>query len=364
MESVRPIKILHIIDTLDVGGAEKLLVAVVNGMPQYEHHVFCLSGSDQLASQLESGTQFFNLHLQSKLGIPACVRRLRRYINEHDISIVHSHLIYASLIARLACPRSVKLFTTLHCPYATQGAFSDFKIRWADKLTYKKYHHLISVSKEVLESFDSEVGIKGDTDILINFVDDAYFTQPAKKETSSKDFRLVAVGNLKDVKNYDYVLEGFRSLPSSIQLDIYGDGPLKEQLQKKIDEYRLPVRLCGVNNALHQVLTEYDAYLMASLYEGCPLSLLEAMAAGLPLVLSDIASFHEIVGDDAEYFSLKDIHTLVDKIKLRAERRNEFNPTINANLAKVKGMASRKKYLEMLSAIYLNNYKKDIQTKK
>src|SRR5688572_3443861 len=96
--------VLHVIDTLSVGGAEKLLVGTVNGLSQFNHHVVYLSGSDALAKDLPADCKIVKLNFRSKLDTFRCVKQLRRYIRENDIDIVHSHLVMSTIIARLACP--------------------------------------------------------------------------------------------------------------------------------------------------------------------------------------------------------------------------------------------------------------------
>ena len=64
--------------------------------------------------------------------------------------------------------------------------------------------------------------------------------------------RLVAVGNLRKQKNYPYMLQAFRSMPPHVSLDIYGIGPLKEQMQEEIKAHNLNIRLCGLQSNMQR----------------------------------------------------------------------------------------------------------------
>ncbi len=355
-QKVPLLPILHIIDSLAVGGAEKVLIGVVNGLPQYKHHVIYLGGADDLVKELPANCFICKLSFYSKLDLPRCITAIRKYIQQHKIGIVHSHLLFSDSMARIACPSNIKLFNSIHSMYTSWGFITRIKIKLLTRMTYKKHHTVIAVSKTALQGFNDVVGIKGSTYILPNFVEDVYLNEKKISARTGKTLRLLAVGNLKKAKNYFYLLEVFRFLPSNIHLDIYGEGKLKKELQKKIDHYKLPVRLCGFSNQLPIILPSYDAFIMGSRWEGCPLSLLEAMASCLPLILSDIPSLREIAGDDAIYFQLNNPQSLVQKLTDISEGRINLEQFVTKNFHKVKQIASKKDYLRKLSAIYSGEY--------
>jgi glycosyltransferase involved in cell wall biosynthesis len=352
METLR---VLHIIDTLDVGGAEKLLVGVVNGLPKCEHHVIYLSGKHTLSDQLPARCNVIKLGYYSRFDLPRCVYRLRKYIRRHQVNIVHSHLFLSTFIARLACPSSCRLISTIHSLSGKIRYNHSPVVSMIDKMAYRKRHEIIAVSDEVFDSFDAEVGIKGRAWVLPNFAGDAFFQPQPRKTNFNKTLRLVAVGNLKKVKNYHFILEAFKFLSSGIELDIYGAGELKKSLQQKIDEHNLPVRLCGESGRLHELLPQYDAFLMGSTYEGHPLALLEAMASGLPVILSDIPALRKVAGNDAVYFKPHDTVALASLLADVRDRKIDLDPIAAINHQKAKQIASSLPYLRKLMTIYMNS---------
>jgi glycosyltransferase involved in cell wall biosynthesis len=346
--------LLHIIDTLNIGGAEKLLVGVINGLPAYKHYVVYLSGTAPLSRELNPGCTVINLKYRSRLDFFRCVFRLRKIIRQNSIEIVHSHLFLSTLIARLACPKECRLINSLHSmPGRIRYKRSTF-VKWADKLTHRKRHDIIGVSENVLLAHDSMVGFKGRTWVLPNYVSDVYYRETSKQIRPDGQLRLVAVGNLKEAKNYTYLLDAFRFLSSSIQLDIYGDGELREELQHQIDEDNLPVRLCGARDDVHTLLPQYDAFIMSSIYEGHPLALLEAMASGLPVILSDIVALRTVAGKDAVYFNLDNSCDLADLLYRVSRGQMDLNAIAKANSRKVRQIASREMYFRRLTSIYEN----------
>src|SRR5690606_27538968 len=108
------ITMLHIIDSLEVGGADRLLVDIVNGLDEFDHHVISLSDKASLRSSLKANVKFSSLGFKSKLDTLRCAREIKKYIRENKISEVHSHLVMGNILARLGTPRNVPVFNTLH----------------------------------------------------------------------------------------------------------------------------------------------------------------------------------------------------------------------------------------------------------
>jgi glycosyltransferase involved in cell wall biosynthesis len=349
------INILHIIDTLGIGGAEKVMVGVVNGLPDQQHHVVYLTGSDALAASLPADCKIKKLNYSSKLHLLRAVLQLKAYIRKNNISIVHSHLPSATLIARLACPKDVKLFTTIHS-LPSKNYYAESKIsKWLEKITYRKWHHIIAICQEVFNDYKKCIGIKGPYTVLYNYIDDISYTTQYKKMSFNGTFRMVSVGNLKKAKNYPYLVEAFKQMPKNIYLDIYGAGPLYNQLQKEIETHGLNIRLCGVRQDIHNVLTQYDAFIMSSIFEGQPISLLEAMACGIPAVLSDIPVLREVTNDNAIFFDLNNTNDLVQKLTAIANHEIDLDGFAKTNFERVRKIANKDNYMSMLKKVYMEH---------
>jgi L-malate glycosyltransferase len=345
--------VLHIIDTLGIGGAEKVMVGTINSMPGFQHHVVYLGGSDALASHLSPSCKIKKLDCRSKFDIFRCAIRLRRYIRANNIQIVHSHLSMATLVARMGCPREVKLFTTIHS-LPSKNYFAESRMaKWMEKITYRKHHHIIAICHEVFKDYNECIGVKGPYTILYNYVEDVYYAKEFHHMNFKDEFRLVAVGNLKHAKNYPYLLEAFRKMPKNIHLDIYGSGPLQHELQEQIDKHQLNVRLCGVREDIQNVLPQYNAFIMSSIFEGQPISLLEAMACGMPSILSDIPVLREVTGNKAIFYKLDNVNDLVSKITDIASHKVNLDEYASANFERVRRIASKENYMQTLGKLYL-----------
>jgi glycosyltransferase involved in cell wall biosynthesis len=347
--------VLHIIDTLGIGGAEKVMIGTVNSLPELQHHVVYLKGSEDLACHLPLSCKIRKLRYQDKIDIFRAAIELRKYIRKNNIRIVHSHLFMATLIARMACPKDVKLFTTIHSlPSKNYFSRSPFA-KWMEKITYRKRHHIIAICNEVFDDYNSCIRVKGPYTILYNYVEDHYHTQGYRKMSFTDTLRLVAVGNLKPAKNYGYLVEAFRKMPSNVHLDIFGSGPLQRQLQTEIEEYKLNIRLCGVREDIHNVLPRYDAFIMSSIFEGQPISLLEAMACGMPAILSDIPVLREATNNQAVFYDLNNVDDLVKKVESIARHEVDLDVYAKAGFERVRKIANKENYMTMLRKLYLEH---------
>lgn len=345
--------VLHIIDTLGVGGAEKVMVGCVNGLTGLKHHVIYLRGSDAMKKFLPEDCKVTGLNLRSKFDLIRCALAVKKYIRENNITVVHSHLFMASLVARLATPKTIKLFTTIHS-LASRNYFANSRVaRWMEKLVYRRHHHIIAICHEVFDDYNACIGVKGPYTILYNYVDDRYYQPAYKKASFTKEFRMVAVGNLKKAKNYMYLLQAFRHMPKNVSLDIYGSGPLEKELQAEITRHHLNVRLCGVREDIQNVLPAYDAFIMSSIFEGQPISLLEAMACGLPAILSDIPVLREATNNRGVFYDLNNVNDLVKKVNDILTHETDLDEIARSNFERVKRVAGRENYMQTLRSMYL-----------
>ncbi len=318
----------------------------------YEQHLIILKGPETLFAEITAPCQFTNLNCSSFSSLFLQTQKVKNYIRKNKIDIVHSHLYEANLLARLATPKSVRLINSVHAI----SSLASYKINrlslHLEKMTYKKRHELIAVSKAVLDDFDEWVGIKGKAEVLYNFIDDKYFTEKPKTNYSFGQIKLVAVGNLRWQKNYPYLLEAFKKLNGSVSLDIYGQGPMQDELQKIIDKNNLPIKFCGVNNELEKILPQYDAFVMASFYEGQPVSLLEATALGVPAILADIPVLKETAGDNAVYFDIKNPENFFEAVQNIKAGKYDFKKMAEANRTAIEGFAHREQFINRLKLIY------------
>jgi glycosyltransferase involved in cell wall biosynthesis len=351
--SAKALKLLHVIDGLTRGGAETLLVSIINNLPEHEHHLICLSDNAPLEVDLPAYCHFTKLGFKKKTDTIRLVKFIRNYISVHKIEIVHSHLVMANIISRLATPRHIPLFNSLHNLNGKKIFKSPLSWqRLAEKLTYKKRHNIIAVSQAVLDDYNHYIGVKGSAIVLYNFVDDRFFANEPQIKKIGNTLRLVAVGNLKEQKNYGFLINAFKGLPKNITLDIYGDGPLKPEIAKLIEESGAPITLKGIRRDIQNVLPEYDLYVMSSHFEGHPIALLEAMACGMPALVSDIPVLREATGGTGLFFTLADTNEFTNSVNAILAGKIDLSAYAVHNLKHANDVARKSNYLRTIIEIY------------
>lgn len=309
-------KIIHFIFNLGRGGAETMMVRVIKELDEYEHVIVTLFPDNHFGEEIQC--RLVCLDLTSLLSLPLAITRFRKLVKREKPDLVHTHLFWPTIVARLSVPRKIPLITTIHAFIASSIEYKNWHIRLIDKFTYKfRKSIIIVVARGALNEYFSFLRLKKyKAYALYTFVDLERFNIDKQITGVNRSaFRLVSVGALRAQKNYDFLISAFTQLrDQDIELHIFGVGDLHTHLQRRIDDSKVKVFLKGEVHNIQDILPQYDLYVMSSTFEGFSLSVLEAMAMGIPLLLSDIPSFQEQCGSTAEYYLLSDINDFVQKL--------------------------------------------------
>ena len=350
--------LLYVIDTLGaVGGAEVMMVAPLRDL-QHEYRIIVVSlrPGNVFEKEYFTGDAHYCLHMYGLKDLAAAVRRLKSIICSEEVDLVHSFLFWSGVVARLACGKKTPyLFSlaTLMGSHVYRHKWYSRYTRWIDSLTYRKDHVVISPTREVLDDFDVNLGIRGPSRVIYNFVLDPFFESKVAYCRKSPKLKLVAVGNIKPVKNYEVMIEALsrvRHLP--ISLDIYGSGSLTPKQEKKIRDEGLAIRQMGSSHKIHEILPQYDAFVMGSLQEGFGISAAEAMTVGLPLIVSDIAVFREVTAGNALFFDPRNPDDLASILTAFQQGGIDPVPLSEKGKAISRQRYTRQKYIQELTDLY------------
>jgi len=349
--------ILHFIYDLAAGGAETMLVGVLKELTEYNNIVVTLYDDNQFGNELVC-SEYICLNQGSLLSFPVSALKLRRIIKEKKVDIVHTHLFWPSIIARLGVPKRVPLITTIHAFIATSVEYKKWYIRFLDKSTYLlRKPAIIGVAKGATEEYFSFLGIKPfKAYTLYTFVDISQFKiSHVDDYTADRPFRVLSIGALRVQKNQLFLVEAFQLLKNEqVELHIYGQGPLLPQLQQFIDSSGVNVVLKGMVRNMAEVLPRYDLFVMSSTFEGFSLGVLETMAVKVPMLLSDIVSFREQCEGTAMYFSLNDANDFAEKIKTLIAQKKLRSQMSNAAYERVVNNFTLEHHMKQLREIYID----------
>lgn len=156
----------------------------------------------------------------------------------------------------------------------------------------RDYDGLYSDASSTLRSLAVDIGGSVRMRWIPNGVDADRFCPPRHKPEPRGRLKLLAVGRLVGLKNLDVLIRAVGSFKERLHLNVIGDGPLRRQLQALVSQLGLDdtVRLAGrvSEDDLVRAYQDSDVFVHPSLIEGMPLSVLEAMASALPVVMNDI----------------------------------------------------------------------------
>lgn len=365
---------LYIIDDLSgIGGAELMLIVPLKNIRQHYNIVLVTLVSDNFFAKNNYfvGHKQYCLEMKSKKDVLKSAKKLKEIIKENDVTLVHSFLYWSGIVARLACGRKTPyLFSlaTVMTEHIYKHTWYSGYTRLLERTTYKKNHAVISPTKEVLADFNRSIGIKGSSIVLSNFVLDEYFKNSINYRLPPKEIKFVAVGNIKAVKNYQVIIDAFQLLPNyPVSLDIYGLGDLEGSQKWLIEKNGLAINVRGSHDKIFEVLPNYDVFVMSSFTEGFGISAAEAMAIGLPLVLSDLKTLREVTHGNALFFDPYNAQCLADVIKSIFEGKEDLKKLSEMGKSIAQENYSEEKYVKGLLDFYakiLGKISKILKTKR
>lgn len=314
-------KILQVITSLQTGGAEKLIVDVV---PKYKHlgldvDVLLFDGKDTpFKRQLENaGIKVFSLGYGGSVYNPLYILKLMPYLRKYDI--VHTHNTAPQLFAALGSVLcSVVLCTTEH---TTSNRRRDWKwYRPIDKWMYSRYKKVICISDSTEENLRKSIDSNSDKICTIyNGIDFESYDKasPIAKDSITPDINrkvIAMVAGFRYQKDQETLIRAMSYVPKDVELWLIGDGERRTIIEQCVKEKGLEnrVRLLGIRNDIPSILKTVDIVVQSSHWEGFGLAAVEGMAAGKPVVASNVAGLSQVVSNAGVLFPLGDDKALAD----------------------------------------------------
>ncbi|MCF0149763.1 MAG: glycosyltransferase family 4 protein [Clostridium sp.] len=259
--------------------------------------------------------------------------QLRRYLLIHKPDLIHSHLGRADFLSAICKPHESKLITTFHSVKSNYNPLTRLGYFFTDKYVYTR----TAVSNAVRDSWYKSNKLKNKIRTIYNPIDVDKFTEikpnsSLKRElgVSEKDFIILNVGNLRKQKGQIYLVKALNIVLKkykNVKLIIVGrKGDAEEDIINEINKLNLNnnVILLGFRNDIPDLLKNSDLFVFPSLTEGLGIAVLEAMAARIPVIASDIDAINEYVTDGVNGLLVKynDINTIAKKIEFLLENNN------------------------------------------
>ena len=351
-------KILFFIDTLGYGGAEKVLVNLINNMDKSKYDITLMTVFDSGSNKqyLKEGVKYKYIFKRVFRGNVAFFKLFRpeylykKYIKE-EYDVVIAYLEGNTTRILSGCPYSnTKKLAWIHVEMDMKTRLYPYRNLKECVTCYKKYDKIVGVSKNVIDSFKAHLGEWNNLTVKYNTVDTDYIKKCAAEETDAIDndvFSAISVGRLIEQKSYSRLLRIHKRLIDSgyrHKLYIIGEGGQHGMLQRYIDTNNLhnTAKLLGFCDNPWKYVAKADLFICSSLKEGFSTAVTESLIVGTPVVTTLCSGMKELLGD-SEYglitqndeeslyngiLALIKDRTLLNRYKQKAiERGRQFDTT-------------------------------------
>ncbi len=296
-------KVLHVINSFEGGGAEKTVL--------YLHESYLKQGIDSHAisfmkSSAGNLANTYCLDFENPYSLSVLIK-LHAFLSQpewKDLDIIHSQLFPAQLYI----PFLTKIIGLKARLVTTEQTSFNYRRNtlWGkliDNFLYGFYHKITCVSSHTLKTmYDWMPQMKDKLVVVHNGIDFDKYSSASTSNSEKETPIIVSVGRLVEQKNYETMIRGLSKINSQpFEYWILGTGPLEASLKSLVKELNLEdkVKFFGFRQDIPELLHKADIFMQVSLFEGLSLAMIEAMAAGLPVIVSDIPEATEAVTKDS-----------------------------------------------------------------
>ena len=308
----RPINLLLLFVTMPIGGAETLCLEILNGIDRtrFNPTVCCIARKGVLGERIEqSGFEVVELQrMQSKRFDFGAVSALVRLMESRRIDILHANMYHANLYGRLAVRRMKKarpaVIAAIHSLYTERKRYRLLVNRFLNRSTDR----ILTVSGAARDDILKYEKVAPDKVIVLppgrslSHLNVAITREQAKERLglAGFDFVVGTVGRLVTAKGYRFLLEAIANLAGrgiDVKLVMAGSGPLESALRDRAAELGIGERvmLLGSRGDVPELLRGMDVFTLSSVSEAAPVALVEALAAGLPCVVTTVGGMVAMV---------------------------------------------------------------------
>jgi glycosyltransferase involved in cell wall biosynthesis len=341
---------------------------VVGGIPLHAHHLCrdlsrmgyyttvltCAKGNHRYEKREEGYDVIHHKTFFSPLGnsfSPSIFRTLLKIKDDYDLIHAHCHLFFstimASLVRRIGSP---PLIITTHGIMSASAPdwFNMLYMKTIGKWALKSADRIICYTQMEKEKLVDMLKIDSEKiSVIPNGVNiDLFHPDPDtdKRSDQSKAITILWVGRFVRGKGVEYIIQAAKKLVKEVpdlKILLVGDGPSKEKIKSLIEKFDLNknviIKENIANENMPKIYQKSDIFVLPSLNEGVPKTLLEAMACGKPVIISEFPHLAELIKNAALTFPKGDVHALADKI---------MSLIRDKELAKELGNNGRKKIVE------------------
>jgi glycosyltransferase involved in cell wall biosynthesis len=367
---LKKLSISYLVPSLNYGGSETLLLTFLKYLDKTkfvpEVHSFYDNG--KLVSEFrENGITVFEWNAPRR--DPVTFLRMLRFMRRRKYDILHTHIFdWQGRVIALFAGIPV-IITTYHLvsDWDLTGNFVRYLKVKLDSLTSRLNDKIIVVGEDVKRSaiqkgkIPAEKIVTVQNGIDVNAFCDSSDGEGIRSELGLNDRRIIiAIGRLVEQKGHTWLIEAANILRKDypdISVLIVGEGDLKDTLESQIRDNGLEgtVKLLGARRDIQKLLAISELYVMPSLFEGLPITLLEAMAAGKPIVATEVDGIRNVLRNGIEGLIIppKESEGLAGAISDLLSDRHLAESLAQSSLKKVREDFNIQDHVKRIEEIYL-----------
>ncbi len=352
--------ILIIQQNLQGGGAEKVLLDIINNFDYTKYNITLLlvDGQGIYINHINNQVKVYSLLSTTEIKILGYLNKASLYLiidwylkqkitkllrKRHYDTIISFMEGISAKCHGFICKNAKKNISWVHIDLMLNNwCKNQFRSRREQRAIYDKMDQIITVSDGARIAFEKLFpGLKAD--VIYNIIDKQKIHEKAKQNTTYKPihFTVCNVGRLAIQKRQDRIIEvAYLCKINNLDIDfiILGDGPQKKQLEQLIKERELEqnVHLLGFQTNPYPYISQSNAFLLTSDSEGFPLVICESLCLGKPIISTDITGPHELLEDGTGILTSTnpvDIYDAIHKLYIDTELQTSYEEKSKAKSA-------------------------------
>ncbi|BDZ80927.1 glycosyltransferase [Claveliimonas bilis] len=340
-------KVLHVLQSDRFSGAENVVCQIISLLKEHIDFAYC-SRDGQIREALnERDIRFKPIKSMT-------ISELKRVIKEEKPDIIHAHDISASVLSSVTAGK-IPVISHVHVNNSNMARVNFKTLLYLGSSI--KYKHIFWVSSSCFKSFVFNKYVKSKSSILFNVMDESGIIKRSEKDHNQYSYDIVYIGRLSYQKNPERMLKLFNSIiiqEPAVKIGIVGTGEYLDKCKRYIREKGIDdnVKFLGFMENPLKVLKDAKVMVMTSRYEGTPMTALEAMALGIPIVSTPTDGMLELIENGTNGY-LSDSDEELKSYLLKVVRDSEKRKRMSQNtIKKFRSIMNPEKYKDELLKMY------------
>lgn len=296
-------KVMQIIPELGLGGAEIMLENLSMALKDEtcDVHIVSLYMLDTVITKRLEEKGFKIHYLGKKRGMDlSIIVSLAKLFNIEKPQVIHTH----RHVIQYAIPAAVisGVSRRVHTVHNVAEKETNKILRVVNKISYKLFNlTLVAISPKVKQTIQVEYKSEGsDIPMIYNGIYLEKYTPKVSYKSQDRYFNILHIGRFSEQKNHIGIIESFKQvceIHNNVKLQLIGIGELEDEIKRKVKQLELEnkVEFLGAQQDVMDFLNKTDIFILPSLWEGMPITLIEAMATGLPIVATEVGGVPDMI---------------------------------------------------------------------